>query len=504
MIIRLCLLLAACACFGQISVLTSDYDLTRDGQNNQEPTITPDNVTHLKKIWSSALDGAVLSAQTLYVKSADNGTGNDWVVASTLNNSVYALNAKTGAQIWRTNLGSTWTTPFTGVLYSTAIGIVSTPVIDVTNGWIFVVWASSPGGTPTYTLAKLALSTGASVSSVVVSGSVTGSGCGSSSGTLAFNASQELQRTPLTLVGGNVYFGFGAGNEPFTWHGWVFGYAESNLAQVGVMSTTPDGCGGGVWMNIASDGTYLYFATGNGDYNGTSNFAQSIIKTSLSLGIVSSFTPSNWSSTSSADADLASGKVMLIPSTNYLTISSKDGRGWVLDKTAMCGLQGGGCSPQQVFTVFSLTPGGGTGTYGGMFFTGNGVFPIALQPTDEFSFSSGTYTTPAEASTVASFGQVAATYTSNGGANGIVWALTVDQDPGTVARQVTLRAFNPATLVEYWNSGTLGEMSKFSAPTVVNGMVFVNTFDSGLQAFGLLPSSAVSGLVTITGQTTIQ
>lgn len=504
---KLALLTCVASCtFGQISVLTADYDNTRDGQNNSETVLTPSNLSGIVKRWSNPLDGAIMSAQPLYVKASDNGTANDWIISVTLNNSVYALNAKTGAQIWTTNLGSTWITSYTN-FYSTAIGIVSTPVVDAVNGWVFVVWASNPASVPTYTISKLALSSGSLISSTVISGTYPGTGCGGSDhvsgGLVSFTAAWQTQRAPLTLVGGNIYFGFGSGAEPSTWHGWVFAYSESSLAQVAVLNLTPSGCGGGVWANIASDGTYLYFPTGNGDYNGTTNLGMSIVKTDLSLNVVASFTMSNWSSESSADSDLSSGKIMIIPGTNYLTVAGKDGRGWVVDKTNLCGLQGVGCSPQQVFTIFSLTPSYATGNYGGMFGNNAAVFAVALNPSYEFSFSSGSYNTTALGNTVASFGQMTASYSSNNGSNGIVWLLTVDANNFSTRRSVTLRAMNPANMTEYWNSGPLGSMAKFSAPLIANGMVYVSTFDAGVIAFGLVPATSTSGLMNFGGQVNI-
>lgn len=485
-----------------VSITTGHFDNTRDGQNNSETILTPSNVGGLKHLWTNTLDGAILS-QSLYVQAADNGTANDWVIVPTLNNSIYALNAVTGAQIWKTNFGSTWTTPF-GIFYSTPIGIVSTPVIDIINGWIFLVSADP---TPAYTLRKLSLSTGSQISSVVISGTYPGTGCTGgdhvSGGNVSFNATWQIQRIPLTLVGGNIYLGFGSGNEPFIWHGWVFEYNES-LARQAVLNTSPNGCGAGVWADIATDGTNLYFPTGNGDYDGMHNFSQSILKTDLSLNIVGSFTPSNWSSTSAVDADVSSGKVMLILGTNYLTISSKDGRAWLIDKTNMCGLQGAGCSPAQVFTVLSITPGAGSGTYGGLFSQSGAYFPIALNPTSEFAFLTNTFNTMAVAATAASFGQVWASASSNSGTNQIIWLLTVNSSPFSSPQQVTLRARNPSDLTEYWNSGAIGEMSKFAPPTIANGRVFVSTFDSGLQAFGLTFASRLGGNASLRGSGAIK
>ncbi len=485
----------------QVVVSTAWNDNTRDGVNSNESILKPSNIGSLQKLWTNPLDGKS-STQPLFIPASLNGTANDMVIATTWNNTVYALNALTGATIWSTNFGSTWTTGYTGVLYSTPIGIISAPVVDTSTGYLYVITVN---GTPTYTLRKLAISTGAQSLSVNISGSYPGTGCGSdhtSGGNVLFFATWELQRTPLTLANGNIYFGFGAGNEPFQWHGWVFSYDTATLTQQNVLLLTSTGCGAGVWSPITVD-TFgnLYFLTGNGDYNGTTNFSQSLIKTNGSLVIQGSFTPSNNASTTAVDADLASGKPMLltISGTLYITWSSKDGRGWLIDTTNLCGLQGsGGCTASQVFTVFSLTAGGDTGTFGGGPFMNSIVyFPILGQDMFGLTLLSGSF--GSSFNTSSTFGQVWASGTSNNGTNPILWALTVDDDPGGTPQEVTLRAFNPSTLAEYWNSGRLGYMAKFSAPTIANGQIYVSTWDNGIKAFNLVNSTFINGSGTFSG-----
>jgi hypothetical protein len=60
----------------------------------------------------------------------------------------------------------------------------------------------------------------------------------------------------------------------------------------------------------------------------------------------------------------------------------------------------------------------------------------------------------------------------------------------------TLRALNPAGLSEYWNSDasgadTLGILSKYAAPVVANGRVFVPTQSGYVAVYGLLPSGSM-------------
>ena len=62
------------------------------------------------------------------------------------------------------------------------------------------------------------------------------------------------------------------------------GYDESTLKQTLVWNSTPNGGLGGVWQaggGVASDGSYIFFATGNGTYDGPkggTDFADSVLK----------------------------------------------------------------------------------------------------------------------------------------------------------------------------------------------------------------------------------
>jgi hypothetical protein len=60
---------------------------------------------------------------------------------------------------------------------------------------------------------------------------------------------------------------------------------------------------------------YIYFATGNGPFDGKSNFSQSVMKVpgNLNLAGASFFTPIQADADSDGDNDLASGGVMLLP-----------------------------------------------------------------------------------------------------------------------------------------------------------------------------------------------
>ena len=135
-------------------VLTFHNDNNRTGRNLQETILNTLNVNPktFGKLFSVSLDGNSFG-QPLYVASVNFKGGDRSVVyVATSHNSVYAIDARTGALIWRVNLGDPVPrqdietfrqahmpdgSPYYD-LYP-EIGITATPVIDVGSQAIFVV-----------------------------------------------------------------------------------------------------------------------------------------------------------------------------------------------------------------------------------------------------------------------------------------------------------------------------------------------------------------------------
>ena len=107
-----------------------------------------------------------------------------------------------------------------------------------------------------------------------------------------------------------------------------------------------------IWMSgsgIASDGTNLYFITGNSDPSGTSynfpnNIEESVVKvTAPNLTVHSVFTPSNYAALDSEDNEIGSGGVAVIPSHTPLIVGGgKDGRMFLLNSASLGGYTPGG------------------------------------------------------------------------------------------------------------------------------------------------------------------
>src|ERR1700744_6181332 len=138
-------LLFAASAPAQVNVYTRSYDNARSGANLQETVLTPANVnsTSFGKLWTFHTDGEIY-AQPLYVSNLAiaGGTHNVVFVASMLN-TVYALDADTGAELWSQNFGSPIIPEDVevdqNISWATRLGILGTPVIDPTTNIMYFV-----------------------------------------------------------------------------------------------------------------------------------------------------------------------------------------------------------------------------------------------------------------------------------------------------------------------------------------------------------------------------
>jgi hypothetical protein len=503
------------------TVPSADVDLSRSGTNPAETLLTPSNVAvpGFRKLASWPVDGYVF-AQPLYLPGISiSGSSRDLVIVATLNNSVYAFDAVSGATVW-SNLQ--FATPYAsypvaeGGFYGQSLGCISTPVADVAALKLYVVCENS---TPNWILRQLSLTTGATLQTATISGQVigtgdTGHGDTTSGSNLLFYPRYQFQRASLAVANGNVYIGFAALNDTRPWHGWLMAYRTSDLSEVGIWCATPNGYGGGIWMSggaPAVDGSgNIYVTTGNGTaYDGVSSFTDSVIKLSPTLAMLDWFTPSNNASIDAADGDTSSNRVIL--AATKAIASGKDFNVYVLDTGCMGELQGSSACSLQTFPTNSKgSVGNTTGAYGGAMIGNLLVLPTTAGSLYTFQFSGSTFNATPMATQTNSYGfpgpaQLAGSGT---GANAILWVTTTATGTHTTVQAGTLRAIAPSTLTELWDSdqsGTdsLGNITKFAAPTVGGGRVYVPTQSGEIQVYGLADGSTVDGQVAISGSVTM-
>ena len=509
----LLLMMAFPALYAQVSVVTAQNDNARTSANLSESTLTTSNVNvnQFGKIFSRSVDGFIY-AQPLYVPNLSIAGGvHNVVFVATMNDTVYAFDAdnpSTSTPLWQTSLG----TPVpatatylpndqTGGLAAQS-GILSTPVIDPSSGTLYAVALVLQGQTPVYQLHALNLLTGAEKagSPVVIQGSLAGTGADSVGGVITFVASQHLQRTGLLLSNGELYFGFASYSDIDPYHGWIFGYNATTLVQTAIQNLTPGG-EGGVWQSgggLSADANgFVSVCTGNGTWDGVTNFGESCVKLDPSLAVVDYFTPYNYAPYSAADQDLGSGRPMLIPGTNYLIAGGKQNLSYVLNRSNLGHISVGDANIVQ--RVFS----------DGKIFSGMAYWNSPTSPTlyiwsssdslKAYRLTGGLFdSSPDSTSTAQAPYGSALSVSSNAGTagSGIVWATTPSSSPGSSAVPGTVHAFNASDVsVELWNSDqnsgrdALGNFAKFASPTVANGKVYVPTFSNQLVVYGILSSA---------------
>jgi hypothetical protein len=128
---------------------------------------------------------------------------------------------------------------------------------------------------------------------------------------VTFNPRTQNQRAGLALANGNVYIAWASYGDGDPYHGWIMAYNATTLQQTGVFCVTPDGKQAGIWqsgqpLSIDASGN-LYVGTGNGTFDGTRNFGESILKLNSNLSsVLDWFAPDNWASLNTMDLDLGS------------------------------------------------------------------------------------------------------------------------------------------------------------------------------------------------------
>ena len=315
----------------------------------------------------------------------------------------------------------------------------------------------------------------------------------------AFNALNQNQRPGLLLLNGAVYIAWASHCDNFAYHGMVMGYDARTLAQLGVFSASAKGQGAAIWQSgtgLAADADgKIYAVTGNGSWDGLSNFSESFLKLNTpGLDLADWFTPADHAALDRVDADLGTSGAMLIPGTKLVVGGGKTGMLYVLDSSSLGNLEGP--TPATKFQassqhIHSLT-----------YWASDVSGPLLYiwGESDQmrvYSLRDGVFRqTPVMMSALRATGHPGATLSlsSNGGTDGIVWANTMASgDAWHASRPGVLRAFDADDITqELWNSqqngsrDICGNYAKFNAPTVANGKVYLASFGTQNTGSGLL------------------
>lgn len=361
-----------------------------------------------------------------------------------------------------------------------------------------------------------------------------------------FDPKIQMQRPGLLLVNGRLVLAFGSHGDFDDYHGWVFSYDAANLAAApAVWNATPDlespergePVRGGIWqsgMGLTTDGAgFVYLMTGNGDFDQKENWGDSVIKLKVSgntIERVDTFTPCDQAWLSANDLDLGSSGVLHPPGSKYIIGGGKQGLLYVLDTSDL-----GGFTPpkmpndptctnriQQQVQVSCPQLSTDTGHIHGspVYWESKQRGPVIyvwcendhlraltwnkstslLSPTscDQAPWPAWALSkaiSPARLQEGMTGGMLS--ISSNGDANGMVWATTpANNNANQLIVPGILRAYDANDLSnELWNSylhvsrDDFGNYAKFTPPTVANGKVYMATFSRRVSIYGLNPPS---------------
>ena len=497
------------------AVLTYHGDNTRQGANTNETLLTLANVNTnmFGLLFTNHVDGTVYAQPLVMPGVAIPGKGTHTVVfVATEHDTVFAFDAdsNTGSNstpLWTNsfiNPGAGVTTVPSGDTGSgditPEIGISATPVIDAVSGTMYVEVKTKEvtGGVTSYVhrLHALDVTTGQERTDFNSPGVITATG---------WNNLRQHDRMGLTLLNGVVYLGFASHGDNGPYNGWLLAYNATNVAeQVGEFNCTETGSMGGFWDGgggaAVDAGGNLYLQSGNGSFDGSNNFAMSVLKLSTTNGLVRMdyFTPYNEVTLNGGDQDLGSGASIVLPDSagsaahpHLLVSAGKSGEGlsipdkgkiYLLDRDGLGQFNAPGDT--QIVQVLTNAIGG---SYSTPAFWNNTLYYGAAKgdTLKAFTMSGGLIQTPpvqAPAGALAGFGATPV-ISANGTNNGIVWVIQANSP-------AVLHAYNATNIaLELYNSSQLpgrdnpGNGVKFSAPAVVNGKVYMGTMN-GLAVFG--------------------
>jgi hypothetical protein len=505
-----------------VDVLTQHNDNARTGANLLETELTHRNVNKAQfgMLFKRVLDDQ-LYTQPLLVTGVQVGGGTrDLVYVTTVNNSVYAFDANDSmavSPVWHVNFGTpanVHSADFGCLDINGQMGIIGTPVIDRARGVLYVVGLTRAGaedGSGTgfiQRLHALDLTTGADLpgSPIVISAP-------------AFNALMQNQRPALMLANGMVYVGYASHCDKEPYHGFLMSYDAQTLAQKSVLNTSPTGSEASIWQSgqgpSVDDEGNVYVVTGNGSWDGVTNFSESFLKLSPELKLIDWFTPTNHFALDKGDVDLNSSGATLIPGTHLVLGGGKEGVLYTLDTRNL-----GHLGDEHALQHFQATASHlHSLVYWQSAKNGNLLYVWGQRDKAKvYKFEGNKLDeTPFMMRDVPNEGHPGAmlSLSANGNKDGILWAaIHATGDSWHESRPGVLHAYDADDIRrELWNSLEIqsrddcGEYSKMAPPTIANGRVYLASFGSEnigtgqFCVFGILPAKDAPELPSPLGVT---
>jgi hypothetical protein len=479
-----------------VSVLEYHKNPTRDGVY-VDPVLTKAAVAtlHIDTTFAMATYAASVLAQPLYL--AGNGTIPDLVIVATTQNHVIGFNAANGAKVWDQTLAPP--TPSSALACAGSInpvGVVGTPVIDGATRTIYLNAMTNMSGTPQDLVCALDADTGTTRTGwpIDLNARVT-------SGSTTFTTRAQNQRGALSLVGGKVLVPFGGHRgDCGDYRGWVVSISAGDPTQLSTFVTRA--LGGGIWApgGLASDGTSIFFATGNtmgtisnpmshpavyGDGESVFKLPPTLAKTGATTEF---FVPTNWIEMDDTDADIGGTGPLIVdvpgatPSKLIVQLG-KDRKAYLIDRDNMGGQSAPLAAPVVAGGAIinaAVTYRTAMGTY--VVFRGGGAgCPAAAGSMTALRI---TAEAPPKATVVWCAGagsnkSPAVSMVDAAGTDTLVWLMGTDNK---------LRAYDGDTGAVVFNGGAAGDTmtasSPWVTPIVANGRIFAS---SNTQTYAFKP-----------------
>jgi outer membrane protein assembly factor BamB len=291
-------------------------DPQRSGASNLATGITAANVSHLRRITVSV--GGTVDSSPIYLHGAlVGGAAHNVTVVTTSYGKTIAIDADSGRVLW------TFTPPGYGGWAGSAQITTTSPLADPDRRFVY---AASPDGL----IHKLSLADGSEART------------GSWPVSVTRDARHEKLAAALNIDGAYVvaatggYFGDA---PPYQGHVLLIDRSSGHLHTVfntlcadrrGLI--TPSSCSASDSAILSRSGAVvepggsrLLISTGNGPWNGTTNFGDSVLELAFpALDLRQSFTPVNQAALSASDTDLGSSAPVLLGADRVL-IAGKDG-----------------------------------------------------------------------------------------------------------------------------------------------------------------------------------
>lgn len=294
-----------------------DYDVQRSGAGPADSGITPADLTRLRRR-TVRLPGTVDSAAVELHGVRVAGRVRDVAFVTTTYGITVAFDPASGRLLWQYRPGGLRR------VEGTAQVTTASPIIDPTRRWVY---AASANGF----IHKLRVSTGRPVWSTRVT----------------FDPAREKLAGALNLSGGSLIVvtgGYYGDQPPYQGHVVLIDRRTGRITRVWNalcsgrrrLIDPPGSCGASdaaIWAragSVVEPNGRILVATGNGPFNGSTDWGDSVLELSPTLQLLHNWTPPNQASLNGSDTDVGSTEPALLPPLGGQRLAVQGGKDGIL------------------------------------------------------------------------------------------------------------------------------------------------------------------------------